>query len=374
MELTPIHIPGKRRRKGEPPPSRKPKRSRKNDEKKVLVKASKEPSRKGSYIENMPLEILELIFLHAENVNLARASPLIGNMLSGISTRRWVFIHAFAPTWCREGLHGENLLDWDPNPAHQAALLEYSWADMRFIAECFERCVNQYPDIMASHDIFGDLVDDEEDGNGNGIAEVAAPDEADENGAEETGAEERGLEKNGAEESGAEKTEATAAERCFLRHYAAFRGGQRVVDTALLTRSDQVAMVETNTRIPDALLAGPWDEEALKKLYWLVRAGARVQDDQTWELTYPGFRLAAEDGLSDDGFGMSALALFKHLGVWLPWPPHVLEEAYELVYPLELKAAWTKDNSVTMLYGGITRQLGNAMAAANGGQATATSS
>ncbi|RYP47886.1 hypothetical protein DL768_006147 [Monosporascus sp. mg162] len=353
MKLTPIHIPGKRRRKGEPPPPRKSKRTRKNNEKKGLAKASKEPSRKGSYIENMPLEILEPIFLYAENVNLARASPLIGNMLSGISTRRWVFIHAFAPTWCREGIHGENLLDWDPNPAHQSALLEYSWANMRFIAECFELCVRQYPDIMVSHDIFGDLVGDE-DGQGNGVAEAATPEEAD--------------------ESGAEETEVTAAERCFLRHYAAFRGGERIVDTALLTRSDQVTMMETETRIPDALLAGPWGEEALKKLYWLVRAGARVQDDQTWELTYPGFRLAVEDGLSDDGFGMSALALFKHLGVWLSWPPHVLEEAYELVYPLELKAAWTKDNSVSMLYGGVTRQLDNAMAAANGGQATATSS
>ncbi|RYP66978.1 hypothetical protein DL771_007474 [Monosporascus sp. 5C6A] len=354
MELTPIHIPGKRRRKGEPPPSRKPKRTKENHQKKALAKTSKEPARKGSYIENMPLEILETIFLYAENINLARASPLIGSMLSGISTRRWVFIHAFAPTWCREGLHGENLLEWDPNPAHQSALLEYSWANMRFIAECFERCVRQYPDIMASHDIFGDLVDEEEDGSGNGVAEVAAPGEADEIGAEET--------------------DVTAAERCFLRHYAAFRDGERVVDTALLTRSDRVAMVETDTRIPDALLAGPWDEEALKKLYWLVRAGARVQDDQTWELTYPGFRLAVEDGLSYDDFGMSALALFKHLGVWLSWPPHVLEEAYELFYPLELKAAWTEDNSVSMLYGGVARQLGNAMAAANGGQAMATSS
>ncbi|RYP07443.1 hypothetical protein DL765_009154 [Monosporascus sp. GIB2] len=366
MELTPIHIPGKRRRKGEPPP-RKSKRPRKDDEKKALVKASKEPSRKSSYIENMPLEILERIFFHAENVNLARASPLIGSMLSGISTRRWVFIQAFAPTWCREGLYGGNLLDWDPNPAHQSALLEYSWADMRFIAECFEQCVRQYPDIMASHDIFGDLVDDEDDGNGNENG-------AEESGAGKNGAKENDAEETGAQENGAQEKEVTAAERCFLRHYAAFRGRERVVDTALLTRSDQVAMVETDTRIPDALLAGPWDEEALKKLYWLVRAGVRVQDDQTWELTYPGFRLAVEDGLRDDGFGMSVLALFKHLGVWLSWPPHVLEEAYVLVYPLELKAAWTKGNSVSMLYGGVTRQLGNAMAAANGGQATATSS
>ncbi|RYO89609.1 hypothetical protein DL766_000431 [Monosporascus sp. MC13-8B] len=360
MELTPIHIPGKRRRKGEPPPPPpKSKRPRKGGENKALVKASKEPSRKGSYIENMPLEILERIFFHAENVNLARASPLIGSMLSGISTRRWVFIQAFAPTWCREGIYKENLLDWDPNPAHQSALLEYSWADMRFIAECFEQCVRQYPDIMASHDIFGDLVDDEEDGNGNGVAGVAAPEEADE---------------NGVEENGAQETEVTTAERCFLRHYAAFRGGGRAVDAALLTRSDLVTMVEARTRIPDALLAGPWDEEALKKLYWLVRACARVQEDQTWELTYPGFRLAVEGGLSDDGFGMSALALFKHLGVWLSWPPHVLGEAYELVYPLELKAAWTKGNSVSTLYGGITRQLGNAIAAAKGSQAMATSS
>ena len=65
---------------------------------------------KTSLVEReLPLEILERIFIFSENLNLARASPLLGRMLSGRPTLVALVIQAFGPTWDTEidtGKHG----------------------------------------------------------------------------------------------------------------------------------------------------------------------------------------------------------------------------------------------------------------------------
>lgn len=121
MELTPIRIPGKRRRKGAPPivfdvagASRRHRhhgkdhsttRSRssqtntsKDKRQKKRQRVAKKP--RASYLEReLPLEIVERIFWMSENVNFARSGPRVGQLLSSPSTRRETFLRAFGPTW-----------------------------------------------------------------------------------------------------------------------------------------------------------------------------------------------------------------------------------------------------------------------------------
>ena len=40
------------------------------------------------------------------------------------------------------------------------------------------------------------------------------------------------------------------------------------------------------TRIPDSLLVGPWDDEMLRRLFWLLRAGARLSESQSVEVCF----------------------------------------------------------------------------------------
>jgi hypothetical protein len=56
--------------------------------------------------------------------------------------------------------------------------------------------------------------------------------------------------------------------------------------------------VHPGTKIPKTLLAGPFESdhgaidigvEKMRRLFWLVRGGASLQDDQTWESTEQGF-------------------------------------------------------------------------------------
>ncbi|KKY38749.1 putative actin cortical patch protein [Diaporthe ampelina] len=57
--------------------------------------------------------------------------------------------------------------------------------------------------------------------------------------------------------------------------------------------------VHPGTKIPMALLSGPFESESgaidtgvekMQRLFWLVRGGACLQDDQTWETTRTGFQ------------------------------------------------------------------------------------
>lgn len=112
--------------------------------------------------------------------------------------------------------------------------------------------------------------------------------------------------------------EMNSAERYFMDHYATFMGEDRIVDKALLTRDmdEQISMVHSKTCIPEALITGPWDDEALKKFYWLVRSGARYQDHQTWELGFNGLEMALGDCDKHDSPGTSALVLLRDTISW----------------------------------------------------------
>lgn len=108
MELTPIKIPLKRRRKGEAAVVPGSSTTRKNVGKHRPKKRNRTEQRTGgeghlikaSYFEKeVPLEVLERIFWLSENINLPLASLRFGRLLSGRPTLRESFISAFAPTW-----------------------------------------------------------------------------------------------------------------------------------------------------------------------------------------------------------------------------------------------------------------------------------
>lgn len=79
----------------------------------MLTRSSKRrKTRPAALIEQLPLEILERIFLFSGNLSLPRSSLRIGYNLSGRSFRLELLVSAFAPTWdvwfgCTHGQEGQ---------------------------------------------------------------------------------------------------------------------------------------------------------------------------------------------------------------------------------------------------------------------------
>lgn len=199
---------------------------------------------------------------------------------------------------------------------------------MRFITQCFEQCARIFPQSMEGRDIFGDLnmaFDDED-------AKVTVEDAA---------------------------GEMNATERCFMVQFATFVSKKRAVDkwVSLRVVIDSISMVHYKARIPDDLITGPWDDEALKKFFWLTRVGACFQEDQTWELAYTGLETALKQRHEPNGRAISALMLLERTIAELKWPTDKLTEAHKLIYPLECKAAWTEKHSVHAVLSSFRRRL-----------------
>lgn len=130
MAPTPILIRGKRKRAVSsktsspvlpaPPPTRRRVRPRSTP-----------------FGNRLPLEILEHIFLLSENVNLARASPLLGFRLSNRQTLVELVAAAFGPTWEHSVRQTE---DYTSNPAFQVGrrlfLLFFFRAQSPFVPSC----------------------------------------------------------------------------------------------------------------------------------------------------------------------------------------------------------------------------------------------
>ncbi|KAI1635994.1 hypothetical protein F4809DRAFT_416991 [Biscogniauxia mediterranea] len=318
MLLTPIRIRGKRRAKDEPPTLPILKRTR--VERKRRTKKSRPP--KVSFIEKeIPLEVLERIFWLSENVNLPRASPLFGRLLSGAPTLRKTFLNAFGPTWdvwygCIRDARPDSrtihsYVGWEDdvdrfggNPEFQSAILEYPWANISFILKCWDLWVHRY----AKHRHFEHTKIWSSPESPSADMPAATPDNA------------------------------QGARHYFFQDYHDFRQVEKLNRpdlVALYHRGQRAATwieVHPNTRIPDSLLMGPWSEEALQKLFWLVRAGARLSPDQTWELTLQGFHNAIADPTPTSGsLNLTVLRLFDILKAFETWPQYIREEELEKI-------------------------------------------
>ncbi|KAI0835428.1 hypothetical protein F5Y06DRAFT_299572 [Hypoxylon sp. FL0890] len=321
MKVTPINIPGKRRRVNDAAKIAPHKRL------KVRLDSSRQKSRKKKdypSLQGLPLEILEDIFYLSGNVNLPRSSPAIGRLLSGEFIRRDFFILAFAPVWnawLRE--HGNQSDDEyypdEADPELQSTLLEESWTDITFILMCLDRFIekvakrrvaNGQPFDMKFRRLWRDP-DDTETVNG----EDYIPPEKESD--------------------------------CFWQDYASFRRveeldlGNFVSYASESTHSiglgnlQYLQHVHEAIRIPDSLFfKAASDEGALQKLFWLARGGAGLSREQTWEVTLPAFRHFVPGTFPRFGrANLTAVRVFSLLGAFYTWPDHVMQEEIRRLDP-----------------------------------------
>ncbi|KAI1379858.1 hypothetical protein F4677DRAFT_442054 [Hypoxylon crocopeplum] len=319
MDLTPLKIPGKRRQPRMPAanPLRKGTRRTTKPKPQNTLKA------KGSWLERLPLEILEPILWYSGNANLALSSPRIGKILSGASTRRETFISAFEPTWdawfnqVKE--RGTNLcVQGDPN--FQSDLLEYSWTTITFILECWDlyvqrRAKRQLKKGEPFHVQHVRIWGDPDDLTKAGVADDDV------------------------------LIDPKKASLCFLHDYAAFRRIELINDEEKdrLKYAGEDAtffLVHKDTRIPTSLLTSPWDDEVRQKLFWLVRGGARLAEDQTWEDTLQGYHHAvptfsAVDSITPDSItpDHTAVRLLDVLNAFRNWPTSHLMKEFQRIQP-----------------------------------------
>ncbi|GJC82738.1 hypothetical protein ColLi_05576 [Colletotrichum liriopes] len=95
MQLTPIKVRGKRGKAASSKVSIK-----QPAQKRTSQLSSRLTVKRKSLLERqLPLEIIERIFVLSENLNFPRCSPLVGRLLSGRSTLVNLLIAAFHPTW-----------------------------------------------------------------------------------------------------------------------------------------------------------------------------------------------------------------------------------------------------------------------------------
>jgi hypothetical protein len=101
MRLTPVDVRGtrkkgvKRKAAWKPPNPKRFQLERARDQK--MGHASRK--RRISLIEQLPVEILEQIFMHSENLNFPRCSLRLGHLLSAKTFLLELLVTAFKPTW-----------------------------------------------------------------------------------------------------------------------------------------------------------------------------------------------------------------------------------------------------------------------------------
>lgn len=313
MELTPIRVRGKKNRVPLPP-------KRLNRDRGQRKQARVRRPRASNIERSMPLEVLERIFWFSENVNLPRASPRLGRLLSGASTLRETFLAAFGPTWdvwfgCVDGrgpgspvIH--SYADWDKdadrfggNPAFQTDLLACSWTTIDMILDCWDVWVRRHARIRPYEHVplWGNPKEPLSYAGSGVTVGISNIKEA----------------------------------RCyFYQDYQAFRNVEHQSSYAggLEFRMDNNPStwveVHRSTEIPEDLVSGPWDDGSLQKLFWLVQAGARLSGHQTWEVTREGFRNAISDKYDPN---LTAIRLLHILGAFRGWPKHVWNEEFHKV-------------------------------------------
>ncbi|KAG5937809.1 hypothetical protein E4U59_004140 [Claviceps monticola] len=206
------------------------------------------PSRSRLSLQNLPLELLESIFLYSMNLALPRSNPLLGGRLSGKATLLRMFMTAFHDIWDarldkdrprRKRYWGYN----DKKEVKKEASLQ---ADIDFILDAQQAWANKYArgrSFDHGHD-WGGLSDE---------GTSYAP---------------QSYQKHVLQHSLGEVT--FDARACFEAEY----------DRALACRvSPDIFSFATLFEMPDLtppvapvnLLTGPWNEEQKRRLFWLVR-------------------------------------------------------------------------------------------------------
>ncbi|KAM4064884.1 hypothetical protein HRG_004763 [Hirsutella rhossiliensis] len=291
MNSTPVRIRGKRKPSSSTAkrPSPAPPAPKKMKRPLASVLASRSTRRRPT-LESLPGEVLETVLLYSCNIALPRASPLLGVKLSDRVTLLRLFIWAFHDTWEQwfgipqsQSFHHvprsarEYEVPCQGDPVLQSAMLELPWVNIDFILQAQQAWADRYArGRWYQHSVpwRGDsreLPHDHRGGFGHFDART-----------------------------------------CFEADY------QQALRTHLRfeeSRQWRARDVHPHTRMPAQLIVGPWDEEKLRRLFWLTRGGIRMDEDlrslPPWEM-----RLQCLDNAVISAPEPSALVVNCMMGTW----------------------------------------------------------
>ncbi|KAK7742877.1 Eisosomes component [Diaporthe eres] len=329
MKLTPIRVRGKR---GQPKPEKKRKDKGLGDadlegtpvpnSKRVRKHHGKDGDAKMknglSRLSQLPQEVLERVFIASQNLSLPLVSRDLFHRLSSDSIKYQMVGAAFGSTW--DAYYGIDKFEvssydgwqWDVkrcqgNPDFQSAILACSWAKTPVLLLSFDVWIRQHAAGRAYFTIpqlkKERLADVPRPGSLYDRAYITAAD-GDESASTMTMREKLGFDSD-----------------CFLRYIMppstdsnAFPDRQplRILGDRLRALLGTHLEVHLGTKVPTSLLSGPFESdegsiemgiEKMQRLFWLVRGGACIQEDQTWEATRTGFQhilqLVANAGAQD---------------------------------------------------------------------------
>ncbi|PBP19264.1 actin cortical patch protein [Diplocarpon rosae] len=177
MDLTPIRIPGKRKRENTKTaraarkllnrrPGRPPKQSQHDMAHTTLEAPVPGPisharkrslknlksKRKMSLLERLPTELLERVFQFCLNLDLPKASPIIAAKLSSQTICDWTVMRVFGPSWDKDygrdmEMGAVNEGKWGREEADhelQSRVLRCRWADLKSLVRAKDLWVQRY--------------------------------------------------------------------------------------------------------------------------------------------------------------------------------------------------------------------------------------
>ncbi|KAG6254513.1 hypothetical protein E4U23_006175 [Claviceps purpurea] len=256
-------------------------------------------SRSLHSLQNLPLELLESIFLYSKNFALPRSSPLLGAKLSGKATLLRLFMEGFHDTWNRffgipvqvqqEASYPRFNAFLDSDIYLQSDLLSMPWVEIDFILEAQQiwadkfargRCYRHYEtEGLTIQDLY------------------------------QTNLHARARYMQHVRQHH-KKTWKFDARACFEADYERALqfppGIEDITHNSLLGSAD----VHPSVCMPVDLINGPWDEEKKRRLFWLVRAGVHLMDseyERSWNLRLAGLDAAVITPEKPDPFVIRCL-------------------------------------------------------------------
>ncbi|CCE33293.1 uncharacterized protein CPUR_07217 [Claviceps purpurea 20.1] len=273
------------------------------------------PSRSRLSLQNLPLELLESIFLYSMNLALPRSSPLLGAKLSGKTTLLRVFMTAFHDIWdvTLEKYVLDSRPEWkkywnyrpewkkywrypyDKEPNEELQDEASIQADIDFILDAQQAWANKYAGGRSFDHVndWGDLY----------LMDIShAP---------------QSYQEHVLQHSLGEVT--FDARACFEADYE--RALACRVSPDMFASAKLFELPDLNPPVaPVNLITGPWNEEQKRRLFWLVRAQLLYNID-----LYPLYlgsqavqvRLACLDAAVISAEKLDPLIINCLLGCWL---------------------------------------------------------
>lgn len=237
-------------------------------------------------LERLPTELLEKIFLVSLNFNLPRSSPIIGIKLSNQYIYTTTTVAIFEPTWRynygllyeqeravpssldREDIPGDpelqvrrrDLFMFSTANTMQSSLLRCQWATVFMIRQAEKEWLLTAPQKPVKKE-------------GEGMAQARSHSQTSDF-EQFTHTETRTPAEELSGDSTLEDFDGQYAEFLQLTHPEAAR--EEGMTTGPTFRWQTPLKIHPQTEIPESLLRGPWSPDMVMYLFWLIRAGARI--------------------------------------------------------------------------------------------------